>query len=141
MRPGRAPATLFLALPALAATGLLYIAHTVYGEFGNGFYSLDSMLCESVFRALLGQARAQGAARIDPVALGRALGLDRAPEVKTIRRKIRYLAEAGTAGDWIAATAPGMWPPAPSRRRCCTSTGMWAPTRAPAGSRKPMCRG
>ena len=49
MRPGRAPATLFLALPALAATGLLYIAHTVYGEFGNGFYSLDSMLCESLF--------------------------------------------------------------------------------------------
>ena len=31
--------------------------------------------------------------------------------------------------------------PAPSRRRCSTSTGMCAPTRAPAGSRKPMCRG
>jgi prepilin-type processing-associated H-X9-DG protein len=58
-----------------------------------------------VFRALLGQARAQGAARIDPVALGRALGLDRAPEVKTIRRKIRLLADAGKAGDWIAAMA------------------------------------
>jgi prepilin-type processing-associated H-X9-DG protein len=71
----------------------------------NGFYSLDTMLCESVFRALLGQARAEGAARIDPVALGRALGLDRAPEVKTIRRKIRLLADAGKAGDWIAAMA------------------------------------
>jgi prepilin-type processing-associated H-X9-DG protein len=63
------------------------------------------MLCESVFRALLGQARAEGASRIDPPALGRVLGLDRAPEVKTIRRKIRYLAEAGKAGDWIAAMA------------------------------------
>jgi hypothetical protein len=31
--------------------------------------------------------------------------LDRAPEVKTIRRKIRYLAEAGRAGDWTAAMA------------------------------------
>src|SRR6185295_14309065 len=68
-------------------------------------YSLDTMLCESVFRALLGQARAEGAARIDPPALGRVLGLDRAPEVKTIRRKIRLLAEAGRAGDWIAAMA------------------------------------
>ena len=102
----RAPlAGLFLALPALAATGLLDTAHTVYGEFGNGFYSLDTMLCESVFRALLGEARAEGATRIDPPALGRVLGLDRAPEVKTVRRKIRLLAEAGKAGDWIAAMA------------------------------------
>jgi len=102
----RAPlAGLFLALPALTATGLLDTAHTVYGEFGNGFYSLDTMLCESVFRALLGEARAEGATRIDPPALGRVLGLDRAPEVKTVRRKIRLLAEAGTAGDWIAAMA------------------------------------
>ena len=103
---GRAPlAGLLLALPALAATGLLDTAHTVYGELPNGFYSLDTMLCEGVFRALLGEARAEGAARIDPPALGRVLGLDRAPEVKTIRRKIKYLAEAGRAGDWIAAMA------------------------------------
>ena len=102
----RAPlAGLLLALPALTATGLIETAHTVYGGLPNGFYSLDTMLCESVFRALLGEARAEGAARIDPPALGRVLGLDRAPEVKTIRRKIRYLAEAGKAGDWIAAMA------------------------------------
>jgi prepilin-type processing-associated H-X9-DG protein len=105
-RCARAPlAGLLLALPALAGTGLLETAHATYGGLPNGFYSLDTMLCESVFRALLGQARAQGAARIDPVALGRALGLDRAPEVKTIRRKIRLLADAGKAGDWIAAMA------------------------------------
>jgi prepilin-type processing-associated H-X9-DG protein len=102
----RAPlAGLALALPALAATGLLDTAHEVYGEFGTGFYSLDTMLCEGVFRALLGDARAEAAARVDPVALGRVLGLDRAPEVKTIRRKIRVLATAGRAGDWIAAMA------------------------------------
>jgi hypothetical protein len=29
------------------------------------------MLCESVFRALLGGARAEGATRVDPPALGR----------------------------------------------------------------------
>jgi hypothetical protein len=84
---------------------LLETAHATYGGLPNGFYSLDTMLCESVFRALLGQARAEGAARIDPVALGRVLGLDRAPEVKTIRRKIGLLADAGKAGDWIAAMA------------------------------------
>jgi prepilin-type processing-associated H-X9-DG protein len=103
---GRAPlAGVLLALPGLAATGLLDTAHTVYGELPNGFYSLDTMLCEGVFRALLGEARAEGAARIDPPALGRVLGLDRAPEVKTIRRKIGLLAAAGRAGDWIAAMA------------------------------------
>jgi hypothetical protein len=102
----RAPlAGLLLAVPALAATGLIETAHTAYGELPNGFYSLDTMLCEGVFRALLGEARAEGAARIDPVALGRVLGLDRAPEVKTIRRKIGLLAEVGKAGDWIAAMA------------------------------------
>ncbi|HEV7453520.1 MAG TPA: hypothetical protein VGO16_19515 [Pseudonocardiaceae bacterium] len=105
-RCARAPlAGLLLAVPALAGTGLLDTAHATYGQLPNGFYSLDTMLCESVFRALLGRARAQGAARIDPVALGRVLGLDRAPEVKTIRRKIRLLADAGKAGDWIAAMA------------------------------------
>jgi len=103
----RAPlAGLLLALPALAGTGLLPTAHATYGAtFPNGFYSLDTMLCESVFRALLGATRAEAATRIDPTALGRVLGLDRAPEVKTIRRKIKSLAQAGKAGDWISAMA------------------------------------
>ncbi len=102
----RAPlAGSFLAVPALAATGLLDTAHTGYGEFGNGLYSLDVMLCEGVFRALLGEARAERTIRIAPTALGRILGLDQAPEVKTIHRKIRALAEAGSAGQWIAAMA------------------------------------
>ncbi len=102
----RAPlAGLMLAVPALTATGLLECAHAVYPGFPNGFYSLDTMLCEAVFRALLGQSRAESATRIDPPALGRVLGLDRAPEVKTIRRKIGYLAQAGRAGDWITAMA------------------------------------
>ena len=102
----RAPvAGLLLALPALAGTGLLEAAHAVYGELPNGFYSLDAMLCEGVFRALLGQARAEGAARVDCHHVGRVLGVDRAPEVKTIRRKIALLAEAGKAGDWITAMA------------------------------------
>jgi hypothetical protein len=102
----RAPlAGLLLGLPALAGTGLLEGAHSVYGQLPNGFYSLDTMLCEGVFRALLGVSRAEAATRIDPVALGRVLGLDRAPEVKTIRRKIRLLADAGKAGDWITAMA------------------------------------
>ena len=121
----RAPlAGLLLALPALAATGLLETAHTVYGELPNGFYSLDTMLCESVFRALLGEARAEGAARIDPPALGRVLGLDRAPEVKTIRRKIT-VARRGGPGRRLdrARWRAGMSRPAPEQAAVCYVDG------------------
>ena len=88
-----------------------------------GFYSLDAMLCEGVFRALLGQARAEGAARVDPPALGRVLGLDRAPEVKTIRRKIALLAEAGKAGDWITAMARRRVQACPEQAAVCYVDG------------------
>jgi transposase len=130
----RAPlAGLALAVPALAATGLLDTAHEVYGEFDTGFYSLDAMLCEGVFRALLGDARAEGAARIDPIALGRVLGLDRSPEVKTIRRKIRVLAGAGKAGDWIAAMARRHVAARPEQAAVCYVDGH---VRAYQGTRK-----
>ena len=39
-----------------------------------------------------GEPRAEGATRVPPAALGRVLGLDRAPEVKTIRRREGVLA-------------------------------------------------
>ena len=79
-------AGLLLALPALAQCGLLACARQVYGQLRNGFYGLEVMLVVLVFMALLREARAEGATRIPPDALGRVLGLDRAPEVKTIRR-------------------------------------------------------
>ena len=90
-------AGLLLALPPLAGTGLLDCARQVYGRLRNGFYSLELMLVVLVFMALLREARAEGATRIPPAALGRVLGLDRAPEVKTIRRKLGELAAAGKA--------------------------------------------
>ena len=98
-------AGLLLAIPALQATGLLSCATTVFGCLPNGFYGLDTMLIEGVLRALAGQPRAEGATRIDPHALGRILGLDRGPEVKTIRRKITTLATTGRADELLAAMA------------------------------------
>jgi len=98
-------AGLLLAMPALEATGLLSCATTVFGALSNGFYGLDTMLVEVVLRALAGEPRAEGATRVDPVALGRVLGLDRAPEVKTIRRKIAALAGTGKAEELQAAMA------------------------------------
>jgi transposase len=98
-------AGLLLALPALEETGLLDAARQVYGRLKNGFYGLTATLLTLVFLALAGEPRAEGATRIDPGALGRVLGLDRAPEVKTIRRKLAELAAAGKAADLMMALA------------------------------------
>jgi transposase len=98
-------AGLLLALPALEATGLLSTARTTYGRLRDGFYGLQSMLVVLVFLALLREPRAEGATRVPPGALGRVLGLDRAPEVKTIRRKLGELASAGKASQWMLALA------------------------------------
>jgi len=42
---------------------------------------------------------------VDPVALGRLLGLDRGPEVKTIRRKTTILGATGRVDELLAAMA------------------------------------
>src|SRR5665647_2838829 len=98
-------AGLLLAIPALQTTGLLSCATTVFGCLPNGFYGLDTMLIEAVLRALAGEPRAEGSTRVDPHALGRILGLDRGPEVKTIRAKITTLAATGRADELLAAMA------------------------------------
>ena len=98
-------AGLLLALPAVDETGLLDCAREVYGRLRNGYYGLAATLLTLVFLALAGEPRAEGATRIPPGALGRVLGLDRAPEVKTIRRKLGGLAAAGKAADLVMALA------------------------------------
>ena len=98
-------AGLLLALPPLAQSGLLACARQVYGRLRDGFYGLEVMLVVLVFMALLREARAEGATRIPPEALGRVPVLDRAPEVKTIRRKLAELAAAGKAAELQLALA------------------------------------
>jgi transposase-like protein len=98
-------AGLLLALPALEGAGLLDAAREVYGQLRDGFYGLAATLLTLVFLALAGEPRAEGATRVPPGALGRVPGLDRAPEVKTIRRKLGELAAAGKAADLMMALA------------------------------------
>jgi len=85
-------AGLLLILPALAATGLAEAFAATYGRLRNAFYGLRSTLLMLLFLALLRDPRAEGATRIRPADLGRLLGLDRSPEVKTLRRKLTELA-------------------------------------------------
>jgi prepilin-type processing-associated H-X9-DG protein len=92
-------------LPALAATGLLACASEVYGEAKAAFYGLRSLVLSVVFAAVVGEPRAEGLTRVDPVDLGRLLGLDRAPEVKTLRRRMAALAGRGLSDRLLGALA------------------------------------
>jgi prepilin-type processing-associated H-X9-DG protein len=92
-------------LPALATTGLLGCFAEVYAKAKAAFYGLRSLVLAVVFAALVGEARAEGLTRIDPVALGRLLGLDRAPEVKTLRRRMEALAGEGRSDRVLQALA------------------------------------
>ena len=95
-------AGLFFALPALETTGLLPCAIEVFGALPRGFYGLETIVLEAVLRTLAGEPRVQGATRLDPAGFGRILGLDRAPEVKTIRRKHHYLADTGKSSELMS---------------------------------------
>jgi hypothetical protein len=96
-------AGLLLALPAVEASGLLPVAGEVFGPMRNGFYGLRVTLLMMLFLALLREPRAEGATRLRPADLGRLLGLDRAPEVKTLRRKLAELAGHGRGAQLQAA--------------------------------------
>ena len=54
-----------------------------------------------MFAALLGEPRVEGFSRLNPTDVGRLIGLDRAPEVKTLRSRIGELAETGRSSDLI----------------------------------------
>ncbi|HXH56839.1 putative transposase [Iamia sp.] len=92
-------------LPALVATGLVEVAEATYGRARAAFYGLRSLVLTMVFTALLGEPRAEGLTRLDPIDVGRLLGLDRAPEVKTIRRRLGRLAREHRADRLLAGLA------------------------------------
>ncbi len=90
-------------LPALAATGLLDAMGTVFKPVKAAFYGVRSLVLTLVFAALVGEPRAEGLTRLNPVDLGRLLGLDRAPEVRRVRQRMAALGEQGR-GDELFKT-------------------------------------
>jgi transposase len=81
-----------LALPCLVESGLFRISRKLYGEIGPAFYGLRTTLLTLLFMAVLRIKRPEHLKERDPAAFGRLLGLDRAPEVKTLRRRLTRLA-------------------------------------------------
>ncbi len=135
-------AGVLLALPCLVESGLFRISRKLYGEIGPAFYGLRTTLLTLLLMALLRIKRPEHLKERDPAAFGRLLGLDRAPEVKTLRRRPHP--------PWRRTIAPSSW--VRSLRVCgsisadiswgfCTSMAMCAPITANAPSRqRPMWR-
>jgi transposase len=85
-------AGVLLAIPALVSSGLLTVARKIYGSIGPAFYGLRTTLVASVLLALLRIPRPESLKEHSPGGLGHIIGLDRVPEVKTLRRKFARLA-------------------------------------------------
>ena len=85
-------AGVLLAIPALVASGLLPAAEKIYGTLRPSFYGLRTTLVAYVLLALLRIPRPETLKEYPPGDLGRVVGLDRMPEVKTLRRKLSRLA-------------------------------------------------
>ena len=98
-------AGVLLALPVLIASGVFDCARKIYGSLGPGFYGLRTSLLTLLLMALWCIKRPENLKEYSPQSLGRVLGLDRAPEVKTLRRKLASLAASGRAAQFGEALA------------------------------------
>jgi len=90
------------ALPALLSNGLL--RHTKsHFHLPSGFYSMVHVFLLLAYMSML-RIKTNEQLRYKPAGeLGILLGLDRIPEVRTLRGKIKYLSETGEVEEWDAA--------------------------------------
>ena len=98
-------AGLLLALPCLIELGVLSATKKVYRGLRPGFYGLRSFVLTLLFMALFRIKRPEGLKGLPPEVLGRMLGLDRSPEVKTVRRKLTEVAGRGKSHQFLSELA------------------------------------
>ena len=90
-----------LALPALLVVGLLHQAHR-YFQLPKGYYGLESLFLMLAFLALARLPSLEQLRYCAPGEWGKLLGLDRIPEVRTLRNKIALLGAQQQAQAWSA---------------------------------------
>ncbi len=89
------------ALPALLAVGLLHQAKK-YFQLPKGYYALESIFLVLAFMALARLKSIEALRYCAPGEWGKLLGLDRIPEVRTLRKKLTLLCEPNQATRWSA---------------------------------------
>lgn len=102
-------AGVLLALPLLARFRVLEIFQKAYKHLSLiPLYGLETLVTLMVFMALLRIKRPEQLKVHTPVALGKPLGMPRAPEVKTVRRKLHILARRQKAHQ-VMTDLGNMW--------------------------------
>jgi len=91
---------LLAGLPALCGNGLLSGLDR-HLRLPKGFYSALHILILLGFMALARIRRPEGLRHVPPGELGKVVGLDRVPEVRTLREKIAAMADHGTLEEWM----------------------------------------
>jgi len=91
-RPCLRQAGVLLAIPLLVQSGLLDVFAKVYHSLAPAFYGLRTTVVVLFLAALLRIKRPEHFKEHNPQELGHVIGLDRAPEVKTVRRRLECLA-------------------------------------------------
>jgi phosphopantetheinyl transferase (holo-ACP synthase) len=92
-------AAVLLALPALQSQGLLK-ALEVYGPLPAGYYNLTHILLLLAYMALLRIRNPEQLKTCNPGELGRIMGLDRVPEMRCLRQKIKLITAQQKAVDF-----------------------------------------
>ena len=88
-------------LPALLAVGLLKTTGRFF-ELPKGYYGLESLFLLLAFMALARLKSIESLRYCAPGEWGKLLGLDRVPEVRTLRQKIRLLSADDRPEQWSA---------------------------------------
>ena len=89
------------ALPALLAAGLLKFS-TNFFKLPKGYYGLDSLLLVLAFTTLARIKSIESLRYSAPGEWGKLVGLDRIPEVRTLRSKIKILTQDDSPSQWSA---------------------------------------
>lgn len=95
-----------LALPALLSQSLL--DHTEkYFRLRRGYYTLSSIFLLIAFMALSRLKFIENLKSVSPGEWGKLLGLDRIPEARTCRNKIKEIVNNGNPKEWSAEICKG----------------------------------
>jgi|TARA_B100001964_G_C14229476_1_gene599319 hypothetical protein len=94
-------AGVLFALPALLAMGLLHNTQKHF-QLPSGYYGLNSLFLLFAFMALTRTKSIERLRYCAPGEWGNILGLDRIPEVRTLRSKLKILSELGATEQWSA---------------------------------------
>ena len=108
---GLAGGGVLLAMPLIAASGIVETARDVFGSLGPAFYGVRTTVMMLLVMALLRLRRPENLQDVDPARLGRLIGLDRFAEVRTLRRRLSEMAARSLGMRFMTEAA---------RRRCAS---------------------